>query len=922
MEKNYPNLTINNVSNTSLGFITNLFITFAIFAISKQSFSQNSVTFTASTTWTCPAGISSIQVEAWGGGGGAKNSANGAGNVTGGGGGGAYARRNTITVVPGTTYTITVGIGGDASDGGATTATFNGVTITAAGGKTGANSAKNNPAVAGGAGGSIGNSVGDIIHSGGNGGSGFGGSNSGSGGGGGSAAGSNSNGNNGGNATSENSPGAGGNAVINLGGAGGKGGINDFGSNATGNYGGGGGGAGSKGKTGGNGMNGAMIITYLCPAAITITAQAQSSTESCDYSVSLETNGSNTTWSPATDLYINSDLTFPYTTGTVASKVFAKPSATTTYTATNNTSSSCTSSTTYEVKNYSKTFIQNGEWNDPNNWSPYGVPTSENCVTIASGKTATISSGANAMAKTVTITNSAQLILKSNQSLIVTNQIINNSAPQNFDIQNNASLVQINNVANTGQVTYKRNATVKKYDYVYWSSPVIDFNMNGIPASARYAWNPTAPNANGGQGNWYAASGNMATGTGYIFRVPNSTSTTSTPDNLTTTFNGVPFNGTKNITVSRGDDFTGNGTLGTPRTISDDNWNLIGNPYPSAIGVNEFLEANSAIEGFVYVWTHGNSPFSGNYQNPFYQNYTYNYNPNDYIQINKTGSTSGSGEYKIASGQGFFVLMNAGSVPGPASATVTFNNSMRSENFSNNMFYKNANTSNNLTQDNNRIWLDLNSSAGSSRILVGYIQGATNQKDRMFDAFTENKDEQNFYSIIDNANNEMFKIQGKALPFNDDDIVPLGVKIIASGNHSIAISEVDGLFLQNQDIYLKDELLNIYHDLKSAPYTFTATAGVHNDRFKLVYKSATVLSNQTFNENEIQIAKNNNIINIESGNETMDNVKVFDTRGRLIVDRTKINNNTISIDVNTVQDQVLILNITTTEGIKIIRKIL
>jgi len=54
----------------------------------------------------------------------------------------------------------------------------------------------------------------------------------------------------------------------------------------------------------------------------------------------------------------------------------------------------------------------------------------------------------------------------------------------------------------------------------------------------------------------------------------------------------------------------------------------------------------------------------------------------------------------------------------------------------------------------------------------------------------------------------------------------------------------------------------------------------------------------------------------------MDNVKVFDTRGRLIVEKSEINSNTVSVDVNAVQDQVLIVNITTSEGIKITRKIL
>jgi hypothetical protein len=141
------------------------------------------------------------------------------------------------------------------------------------------------------------------------------------------------------------------------------------------------------------------------------------------------------------------------------------------------------------------------------------------------------------------------------------------------------------------------------------------------------------------------------------------------------------------------------------------------------------------------------------------------------------------------------------------------------------------------------------------------------------------------------------------------------------GTYKIAINTADGLFLGTQNVYLKDELLNIYHDLKLAPYSFTATTGVYNNRFKLVYKN-TVLSNVIFNENEIQIAKNNNIIDIVSGNETMENVKIFDIRGRLLVEKTNINSNSISIDMNNVEDQVLIVNIHTIEGIKVTRKIL
>ena len=112
------------------------------------TFSQGQTTapFTTSGTWTCPAGVTSIQVEAYGAGGGG-----GYGGTTtnrqggGGGGGGGYSKNTSITVIPGTTYIITIGSAGaggststgataNGGNGGNTTATFGTTTITANGG--------------------------------------------------------------------------------------------------------------------------------------------------------------------------------------------------------------------------------------------------------------------------------------------------------------------------------------------------------------------------------------------------------------------------------------------------------------------------------------------------------------------------------------------------------------------------------------------------------------------------------------------------------------------------------------------------------------------------------------------------------------------------------------------------------------------
>jgi len=68
-----------------------------------------------SSTWTCPTGVTSIQVECWGAGG-AGGSASTATSTTparsgGGGGAGSYVKK-TMTVVPGTVYNLIVGVGG------------------------------------------------------------------------------------------------------------------------------------------------------------------------------------------------------------------------------------------------------------------------------------------------------------------------------------------------------------------------------------------------------------------------------------------------------------------------------------------------------------------------------------------------------------------------------------------------------------------------------------------------------------------------------------------------------------------------------------------------------------------------------------------------------------------------------------------
>lgn len=479
-----------------------------------------------------------------------------------------------------------------------------------------------------------------------------------------------------------------------------------------------------------------------------------------------------------------------------------------------------------------------------------------------------------------------------------------------LNILNNGSLVQINDLAvNTGNISYERITTGVALDYVYWSSPV-----NGVstPASGyNYTWNTTVANLNGGQGNWVTATNTaMQPALGYIMRGV-----------LNRNFFGLPRNGVYTPVIARGSDLGAGsaGPNGVMRLATDDNWNLLGNPYPSAISINSFLTANTQLDGFVRLWTHGTLPSTA-IADPFYDNFVSNYTAADYVAINGAGATSGPGTLSvIGAGQGFFVLMDAGAA---TTSTALFNNSMRDKGYSNSQFYR-INSTNQTTaiapSERHGIWLDLVSPTNeTTRTLVAYVTDATYGRDRMFDAITDYKSAQNFYSII---NEDVMTIQGRPVPFDNLDKVPMGVKIPSTGSYTIAIGAIDGLFTSSiQDIYLEDLELGIIHNLRVNPYSFNATQGIHNTRFKLRYTNS-VLGNDDFIDgtNNVFVVSNESLI-VSSSKENIATMEIYDVLGRKLYQNKNVN--TQSQIVNSIQktNSGLIIYITLENGKQVVKK--
>jgi len=578
------------------------------------------------------------------------------------------------------------------------------------------------------------------------------------------------------------------------------------------------------------------------------------------------------TWSPTTNLFTDAACTTAYT-GTAATTVFAKPSETITYTATG-TLGSCSktdtvtytvTSATYDPALYSA--------NTPANWSE--APAANKDIVI-NGNLATSGnlSGCSCMVQ------SGNVVVNSGHSLVLTNEL--NVAGGSVTFENNSNLVQTNPVANTGNITYKRNSSaLMRLDYTLWSSPVAGQNLKAFspntlsPRFYVYDETSTTGNTTTNNGTYVTvlnasneSTYNFISGKGYLIRTPNNHPTTPTVYNGV--FSGVPNNGNYSFTLSN----------------ALNGYNLVGNPYPSSIDLNAFFTANTAVQSTVWFWRKSNGAVGDGYVTANNLGYTF---PGQ--------SADGATNIAIRPGQGFFVKATG-------AGSVSFNNGMRSTNTTS-TFFRNS-----VSEMPSRIWLQVaNSEEVLASALVGYTSLATLGVDAGFDSkpFGGNA------SLVSLIETEGYAIQGRS-SFEVSDQVALGFKAETAGNYSIAIANKDGVFASGQAIYLQDLAQNSTHDFATGAYNFVSGVGTFNNRFRIVYETQT-LGIDDVTANNAYVFDNNGVLTVASSKEEIKSVVIYDIQGRMLLKASDINANQWKATAMTKNNQVLLVKVTTATGI-------
>ncbi|MEZ4839074.1 lamin tail domain-containing protein [Flavobacterium sp.] len=468
---------------------------------------------------------------------------------------------------------------------------------------------------------------------------------------------------------------------------------------------------------------------------------------------------------------------------------------------------------------------------------------------------------------------SGSLTVSSGTTITVEDIFENELTAAEVVVENNANLIQSNDVNNIGSITVQRNsAEIMRLDYTLWSSPVVGQNLLDFSpatlANRFYVYNPS--------NNQYTtiapAANNFAEGTGYLIRAADNHPTT--PTTWTGTFVGEPHNG--DVTV----------------TVDTNTYNAVGNPYPSTISADDFINENGLTEA-LYFWRKINGATGSAYAT--------------YTLAGGAGTGSSSSNAEVPNG---IIQVGQGFIARSTSTSLVFTNEMRIAN-QDNQFFRN------VDENRSRIWLNISNEQNVlGQTMIAYLENSSVNFDAMYDGKYINDSQTALTSLI---GTEEYAVQARGT-YSALDIVPLSFKTETAGTYSISLANLDGLFTTDEEIFVKDNLVGIEHNLRDSAYQFTAESGVFANRFEVIYQSTLSVVTPDLANQTIVFVKDN-VLNVQAGSAIINNIQVFDVQGRLVYESKDIDASTFTTALHKVSNGILLVKITTEDGITSTKKV-
>jgi hypothetical protein len=408
----------------------------------------------------------------------------------------------------------------------------------------------------------------------------------------------------------------------------------------------------------------------------------------------------------------------------------------------------------------------------------------------------------------------------------------------------------IHNTANVSATVESFMSTLDSYHFV--ASPVADALSEVFHYAWLYQWNEPTQYWD----NIVATTVSILPGKGYSLVLSNvGGGTPSQSPNNPVIYTGILNNGLV------GSDNNISNTDGTDASI--DGYNLVGNPYPSAIDWD-------ATTG----WTKTNV-----------DNAIYFFKTNAYASyVNGTGTNGGS-QY-IPAHQGFFVRRTQ---PNFAPGTIKMDNDVRVHNTT--AFYKSLN--------NNTLRLKVEGNNYSDETVMRFSENGST-------GFDQNDDAYKMFGYPEVPQLYTKTVDGALLSINtnysliDSASVPLLVKVGVNGTYTITASEISS-FNTNVLIVIEDNKNGISQILNTNPiYSFYADTLDAPNRFTVKFITNTNKVEDNDDGDMILFVSNKDLyVNLSSVNTQNANLEVFNLSGQIIMNKLIFTNqlNTIHTEL-------------------------